>query len=91
MEFPNHSLSDEIFWNMAQINIRIGNISEALDNLDNILNLYMDDIYGDDALFLKAELFEKYLNREEEAMEIYKEILFQFPGSIYNAWSQKEI
>lgn len=89
LEFPNHSLSDEIFWNMAQINIRIGNISEALDNLDNILNLYMDDIYGDDALFLKAELFEKYLNREEEAMEIYKEILFQFPGSIYNAEARK--
>ncbi len=89
IDFPNHSLSDEIFWNMAEINIRIGNISDAVDNLDNILNLYKDDIYGDDALFLKADLFENYLEREEEAMEIYKEILFQYPGSIYNAEARK--
>lgn len=88
-DFPNHSLSDEIFWSMAKINIRIGKISDAIDNLENILNLYMEDIYGDDALFLKAELFENYLNREEEAMEIYKEILFHFPGSVYNAEARK--
>jgi tetratricopeptide (TPR) repeat protein len=88
-EFPNHSLCDEIYWNLAFVHLKMGDASRAVKDLDEILIKHKNDIYGDDALFMKADLFEKQLNKKEEAMELYKQILFDFPGSIYNAEARK--
>lgn len=88
-DFPNHSLSDEVYWNLSFVFIKLGMFSEALDNLNLIITKYSDDIYGDDALFTKGDLLENKMDRKEEAMEVYKKILFEYPGSIYNVEARK--
>lgn len=87
--FQAHSLTDEVYLNMANIYSKLGEYERAIEYYDNIISLYSKDIYGDDAYFKKALILEDKLNRKEEAMDLYKKILFEFPGSIYNAEARK--
>jgi outer membrane protein assembly factor BamD (BamD/ComL family) len=38
---------------------------------------------ADDALFQLATLYQNKLNRKAEAMELYKKMLTDYPGSVY--------
>ena len=84
-----HSLYDEIYWQLAQIEIRQGNFASALEHLEVICTKYSNDIWGDDALFLKAELYHKQLKDTNTAMEIYRQFLTQYPGSIFVSEARK--
>jgi TolA-binding protein len=50
---------------------------------ENILEFYPTELYGDDALFKEAELYERYLNDKEKAKQLYQDVLTKYPGSIY--------
>ncbi|MEP1780217.1 tetratricopeptide repeat protein [Reichenbachiella sp.] len=88
-KYPGHSLTDEIYWKMAKINLELGNFENSLLELQAILSSYPSDILGDDAMFLLAEIYEEYLYDEERAMELYKDFLITYPGSVYVAESRK--
>jgi hypothetical protein len=40
-------------------------------------------------MFTKALILDENLDRKEEAMDIYKEFMFVYPGSIYVAEARK--
>lgn len=88
-KYPGHSLTDEIYWKMAKINQELGNFENALLELQAIRSGYSTDILGDDAMFLSAQIYEKHLHDISKAMEIYKEFLITYPGSVYVAESRK--
>ena len=52
----------------------------AIQKLDDLIKNYGEDILGDDATFMKAEILQNMGNKEE-AMETYKSILLNYPGS----------
>jgi outer membrane protein assembly factor BamD (BamD/ComL family) len=57
--------------------------------LEKILKEYPDDVLTDDAYFLEGEIYERQLKNKEKAMEIYREFLGKYPGSVYAAEARK--
>ncbi|MDW3208474.1 MAG: tetratricopeptide repeat protein [Reichenbachiella sp.] len=88
-DYPGHSLTDEIYWKMARINLELGNFENSLLELQAILSGYPTDILGDDAMFLSAQIYEEHLYDYTKAMEIYRDFLITYPGSVYVAEARK--
>ena len=83
--YPQHPLTDEIYWLEAKVNLRLGNFEQSLSNLEKIIASYPQDILGDDALFMEGKIYEEQLKDENRAMELYTKFLTDYPGSIYVA------
>lgn len=83
VQFEGHSLSDELLLLKAKTDRELGNFESALASLEKINMTYYYDILGDDSYFLTAQILDRDLNRTEEAMEMYNEMLTKFPGSIF--------
>ncbi|SMD34793.1 Tetratricopeptide repeat-containing protein [Reichenbachiella faecimaris] len=88
-KYPGHSLTDEIYWKMARINLELGDFENALLELQAILSGYPSDILGDDAMYLSAQIYQEHLHDSVKAMEIYKAFLITYPGSVYVAEARK--
>ena len=54
-----------------------------MDLFDDVDAKYSSDLLGDDALFKVADLYQNQLNNKEKAMELYKDIITKYPGSLY--------
>ena len=57
--------------------------------LEKIVTEFGDDILSDDANFLEGEIYERHLKNKDKAMEIYREFLNKYPGSVYAAEARK--
>ncbi len=90
-EFPNHPLTDEIYWEKAQIFLKNGNTDMALSLLDLIIENHREDILADDALFTKARLYDYNFAKKDEAMQFYIQMLRDYPGSLHSVDVRKRI
>ncbi len=88
-KYPGHSLVDEIYWKMANINMELGHFEHAISQLDQITSRFATDILGDDAMFLTAQIYEQNLKDTEKAQEIYRDFLLKYPGSVFTAEARK--
>lgn len=88
-KFPNHSLTDDIYWAKANIFIRMGKPQNAIEMYELILKNYAFDILADDAHFALAKTYEELLQNKEKAKDLYQEHLTKFPGSRYVAEARK--
>lgn len=88
-KYPNHSLTDEIYYQKAKIYLRQGNYTDALFNLAKITANYKEDILADDALFLTAKITEENLKDAETAKKLYNDLLVKYPGSTYTVEARK--
>src|SRR5690606_5026117 len=89
VSLQDHSLADEIAWLKAKTYIRLDSVDKAMDNLNLIIEKFHYDILGDDAYFELAQLYEKKLKNNAEAMRVYQELLEKYPGSIFAAEARK--
>ena len=83
--YPEHDLTDEIYWLMAKVNVRLGRIEQSIKNLNKISESYSQDILGDNALFLIGKIYEEQMKDTQKAMKVYTSFLKDYPGSIYVA------
>lgn len=90
-EFPNHSLTDEIYWEQAQIFLKQGQSDTALVLLDRIISDHKEDILADDALFTKARMYDYNFGKKEDAMQFYIQMLRDYPGSLFSVDVRKRI
>jgi tetratricopeptide (TPR) repeat protein len=81
--YPHHSLLDDVYFRKAITLASLGEYSQAAEFLQKIIEVYAYDLLADDAMFLLAGLYRDKLGRQEEAGELYKKMLTQYPGSIY--------
>ena len=88
-KYKTHSLADEILWLRANTNMKINEPNKALNDLELLRKNYNFDILADDAVFLEAKIYDEKLDQKDKAMELYREILQKFPGSIYGAEARK--
>ena len=89
VQYPGHSLTDEILWLKANILLELGAFQQAIDQLSQIVQGFEYDILSDDAYFLMGSIYEDQLKDTIEAMRIYNDFLIRFPGSIYSAEARK--
>lgn len=80
---------DDVYWLEANLQMKQGQFTESVNLLQKILTEYPDDILSDDAYFLQGEIYELHLKEKEKAMEIYREFLNKYPGSVYAAEARK--
>jgi hypothetical protein len=50
--------------------------------LEDIIKNYKDDLKGDDATYMLAEINEEHLGNKEKAMELYKSIITDYNSSL---------
>lgn len=89
VEYDSHPIKDELMWLQADILLKEGRPLQAIPILESIVNDYTYDIWSDDAYYKMGEIYEFQLADIEKAMEIYKDFLLKFPGSIYTAEARK--
>jgi len=87
--FSNQTILDDVYWLEADMRMKRGEFDEAIHLLQKILDEYPDDILTDDAYFLQAEIYERQLKKKDKAMELYREFLNKYPGSVYSAEARK--
>lgn len=88
-KYKTHSLADDILWLRANTLVKINETAKAMEDLETIRTDFHEDILADDATFLLAKLYQEKLGQKDKAMELYREILSKFPGSIYGAEARK--
>lgn len=87
--FSNQTILDDVYWLEADIRMKRGEFTESIQLLQRILDEYGDDVLADDAFFLQGEIYERQLSDKDKAMEIYREFLTKYPGSVYAAEARK--
>lgn len=85
----NQTILDDVYWLEANLRMKRGEFVESIALLQKILTEYGEDILADDAYFLQGEIYERQLHNKEKAMEIYREFLNKYPGSVYAAEARK--
>jgi tetratricopeptide (TPR) repeat protein len=83
LNFPGHSLQDEIFFKKYQLAYRVNDYDQAKFYLQQILDLYGEDLLADKAAFLLALMYEEQYLDPEKASELYQLILSDYPNSLY--------
>lgn len=81
--FPYHSLIDDVLFRKAKIHLKTNKPELAVEMLERIVKDFGFDLLADDALYLLAEIHNFKLNNKDRAMEAYRKIMFDHPGSIY--------
>jgi len=87
--YPNHELTDDVYWLRASILRKTGKPTEAIEELKKITTGYAEDLLGDDALFTEAQIYEFDLKDTAKAMELYQAFLVQYTNSVYVAEARK--
>lgn len=88
--YPDNSLVDDVDFRKASIYQKQGKYEEASILLETIVKDFSSDLLADDALFQLATLNEYKLNRKDKAMELFKKMLTDYPGSVYVVDSRTE-
>lgn len=80
--FPQHTLADDIVMMRAKISLKRRDYAKAAQFLTTIREKYGEDILGDDATFMLAELYETVLDDKAKAMELYQDLLVTYKSSV---------
>ena len=67
----------------------IKKVEDAIKDLEEIITNHGDDLFGDDANYLAATLYEETLHEKEKAQQYYMNHLLKYPGSIYVTEARK--
>ncbi len=81
--YPGHSLIDKILMRKAQIYEKRFEYDSAVYIYQTIIKDYPFSTSADDALYKTAVIYEDIMKNTEEAQELYKLILLNYPGSIF--------
>jgi len=91
--FPDGSdsraIRDDVYWLEASIRLKQGEFDKSLALCEKIVSEFGEDVLADDAMFMEGEIYERYLKNKDKAMEIYRDFLTKYPGSVYVAEARK--
>jgi tetratricopeptide (TPR) repeat protein len=85
----HHPIFDEVWLKKAEIMIKERNFNKAAEYLEKIVTDFSYDITADNALFLLADLNENQFNNKEKAMQLYEQLLEDYPGSLFTVEARK--
>lgn len=89
VQFDGHGLVDDIFFAKSNVFIERRDYGKATPLLERIIEEHKEGILVDNALFTLAEVYERYLNQPEKAMNLYQQILFEHAGSTFSVEARK--
>ena len=81
--FPAGELMDDIWYQMANIAMEEQDIDAAISYYEKVIEQDFDDLLKDNALFSLAEIYDRVKGDENKAIELYKELILDYQGSIF--------
>lgn len=81
--WPGHALADDILLKHATIAEDKYEFEKAIGYYKRVIAEHYFGISADNALFMMADLYENKLKDEEKAQEYYKQLMVDFPGSLF--------
>lgn len=81
--YPEHPLKDDILMQKAKLAEKHRVYEKAITYYADIVKNHGKDVLGDDAIFSIANVYEKYLNKPDEAKKYYETLIIDYPGSTY--------
>ena len=87
-QYPSHTLNDEVYFKKAAIFIKKKNYQKAAQLYEIIISDYSYDILADNAMYALAKLYETRLSNKAKAMELYQELLTNYPGSTFAVYAR---
>ena len=87
--FPGHVLEDEVLMMSADMFLEQDRLDTAMTLYQEVVDLHFDDITGDDALWMLADLTHTRLGDMATAQTLYEKLLFDFPGSLHAVEARK--
>jgi tetratricopeptide (TPR) repeat protein len=75
---------------LGKIYEKLGDVTLALSQYQNIIDKHGDGIYIDEALYFSAEIYNKKLKDAEKAKALYEKIIFSHQDSIYFVDARKK-
>lgn len=81
--YPSNSLADDILIAKSKIFISSNDLEQAVIQLQTIIDNYSTELWGDDAIFMLADIYETKLNQPEKAIVLYQKIINDYSGSLY--------
>lgn len=82
-QYPSSSLTDDIFFEKGQIELKKRNFAEALKIFEKVYTNYPNEILVDDAIYNAALIYEVYLKDMPKAQQLYEKLVLDYSGSIY--------
>ncbi len=89
VNISNQTILDDVYWLEANIRMKQGDFDQSIALLQKIRDDYPEDILSDDAYFLQGDIYENQLHNKEKAMEVYRDFLTAYPGSVHAAEARK--
>lgn len=83
--YPEHPLTDDIIMLRAKLSVKHREYAQALKYLEQIYTdkKFKTDVLADDAIFQTADINERFLKKNDEAIKFYELLIVDFPGSTY--------
>ena len=88
-EYSSHGIMDDVLWLESKIQLELGRFEIAIELLEQIVDNYDFDIWSDDAYYQMGYIYDAQLDNKEKAMEIYRDFLTRYPGSVHVAMARK--
>lgn len=88
-KFPTHTLYDDALFKKAEIFSSQRRYREADSLYAAVVSGFPTGIISDDAQFRRAQIHEKFLNDIPGAMQLYEELLKNYPGSTFAVEARK--
>lgn len=83
VQFPSHSLGDDVLYLKAKIAENMGDYERAKDLYNTLIGAYPNDILVDNAFYFLAQLYQYKLNNPEKAKEAYQNLIEKHTNSIF--------
>ncbi len=87
--FPDHGLTDDIYYTKAKANVRLKKLDEAVALYSKIIEEYPDEIRADNAIFNLASLYENQLDKPDEAQSLYEKLFLDYSNSTFAIEARK--
>jgi len=81
--YPKHPLYDDILLQKAKLAQKHREYEKAIEYLATIHDKHGKDVLGDDAVFRMADIYERYMNKPDDAKKYYEMLVVEYPGSTY--------
>ena len=91
INFPYHSLADEMLMRKGKAMEMQGKWQDAVAYYEDVLTFHSRDILADDALFRIADIKETILGDKEQALASYKRLLIDYRSSLFGAEARKRV
>lgn len=81
--YPQHPLYDDILLQKAKLAQKHREYDKAIEYLVTIHAKHGKDVLGDDAVFRMGDIYERYMNKPDDAKKYYEMLIVEYPGSTF--------